>query len=109
MPKTIAEIGSKLNVRPIVTVRNGSARVRGLVRNKEKGIDSLMELARQGVNKRPVHMAVLHTDTPDEAESLRQQISDEFQCVELWISQFSPLMTYATGRGVIGIAFYFEN
>ena len=109
VPRTIAQIGSKLNVRPIVTVRNGSARVRGLARNKEKGIDSLMELARRGINKRPVHMAVLHTDSSDKAESLKQKISDEFQCVELWISQFSPLMTYATGRGLIGIAFYVEH
>jgi len=109
VPKALSQIGSKLNVRPIVTVHKGSARVRGLVRNRGKGIDSLMELARQGIGKRPVHIAVLHTDTPGDADILKQQISNEFQCVELWVSQFSPLMAYATGRGVIGIAYYVED
>ncbi len=106
VPKAVSQIGSRLNVRPIVTVRNGSARVRGLVRNKGKGMESLLELARKSIGDRPVHIAVLHTDSPDEAESLRKLIDNEFQCVELWVSQFSPLMAYATGRGVIGIAFY---
>ncbi len=109
VPKTVASLGSKLNVRPIITVRNGSAHIEGLVRNKGRGIEHLLELCRQGIKHNLAHIAVLHTDALDEAEKLKQQISREFNCIELWISQFSPLMAYATGRGVIGIAFYGEN
>jgi hypothetical protein len=40
---------------------------------------------------------------------LKQRIKSEFNCVELWVGQFSPLMVYATGKGVLGIAFYIES
>jgi fatty acid-binding protein DegV len=52
---------------------------------------------------------VLHTDARSEAEQLMRDMTAEFNCVEAWISEFSPLMTYATGRGVIGVAFYVGN
>ena len=109
VPKSIAKIGSGLNLKPILTVTNGSARIQGLVRNKDKGIQHLVKLVRQRIKSQPAHIAILHADSREEAENLKQQISKECNCVELWIDQFSPLMVYATGRGVIGIAFYVEN
>jgi DegV family protein with EDD domain len=109
VPKSIARLGSGLNLQPIVTVVNGSARIQGLVRNKEKGIQHLLKLVRQKINTQPAHIAILHADSPDEAEELKQYISNECNCVELWTYQFSPLMVYATGRGVIGLAYYVEN
>ncbi len=109
LPKAIANLGSKLNVKPIITVHNGSAQVHGVARNKKRGVDHLLEFAKEKITGQPVHMAVLHAGALDEAESLKQLISAEFNCVELWLSQFSPIMAYATGRGVIGIAFYPED
>jgi DegV family protein with EDD domain len=109
IPKMAAEFTSKLDVKPIITIRDSSAHVCGITRNKGHGIDKLLESARQEVDDQPVHMAVLHTDAPDEAEALKQRVSTDFDCVELWTSQFSPVMGYATGRGVVGIAFYHED
>jgi DegV family protein with EDD domain len=109
VPKSIAKLGSGLNLQPIVTVVNGSARIQGVVRNKEKGMQHLLRLVRQKINSQPAHIAILHADSPDEAEELKQQIANEFDCAELWSYQFSPLMVYATGRGVLGLAFYVEN
>ena len=109
VPKIVANFGSKLNVKLIITVNNGSARVHGIARSKERGIKHLVEFARQKVGRRPVHMAVLHTGALEEAESLKQRISAEFNCVEVWLDQFSPIMAYGTGRGVVGIAFYAED
>jgi fatty acid-binding protein DegV len=80
-----------------------------VVRNKEKGMQHLLRLVRQKINSQPAHIAILHADSPDEAEELKQQIANEFDCAELWSYQFSPLMVYATGRGVLGLAFYVEN
>ncbi len=108
IPKTVSSIGSRLNVKPLTTIRRGSANIVGITRNKDRGLDHLLRVARQKINHQPVHLAILHAGAPDEAENLKQQMSAEFNCVELWVSQFSPLMAYATGRGVIGMAFYSE-
>jgi DegV family protein with EDD domain len=109
VPKSIAKLGSGLNLQPIVTVANGSARIQGVVRNKQKGMQHLLKLVQQKINTQPAHIAILHADAPKEAEELERRISDECNCVELWSYQFSPLMVYATGRGVLGLAFYAEN
>jgi fatty acid-binding protein DegV len=68
-----------------------------------------LKLVQQKINTQPAHIAILHADAPKEAEELERRISDECNCVELWSYQFSPLMVYATGRGVLGLAFYAEN
>lgn len=107
--KTIAGVGSWLKVKPLITVRNGSAQVISLHRDKGKGIEQLRIIARQKIAAQPVHLAVLHTDARSEAEQLMHDMTAEFNCVEMWMSEFSPLMTYATGRGVIGVAFYVGN
>ena len=107
--RQIADLGSKLNVKPLVTIKNGRAQVKGLVRNTHKGIDSMLALAQESINSNKVHMAVLHAEAWKDAELLMKIIKSEFDCVELWMGEFSPLMVYATGKGVLGIAFYIEN
>jgi hypothetical protein len=34
------------------------------------------------------------------------RVSKEFNCAELWLAEFSPVMGYACGTGTIGLAFY---
>jgi hypothetical protein len=50
----------------------------------------------------------MHADVPVEAKSLRDRILSEFDCIELWLTYFSPIMGYATGRGTLAIAFQLE-
>ena len=54
----------------------------------------------------PVHVAVMHTYAPDEAGRLKERISPKFNCAEPWLTEFSPVMGYACGTGVVGFAFY---
>ncbi len=56
-----------------------------------------------------IPVAVMHAYALDEAEKLKQRISSEFNCAELWLTEFSPLMGYACGTGTLGLAFYKEN
>ena len=35
-----------------------------------------------------------------------KHIASEFNCAELWLTDFSPVMGYATGTGVLAVAFY---
>ncbi len=106
IPKVAASIGSILNIRPILTSSSGLIRFVGIVRSKERGIDRLLQLVRDKAGRSPVHVAVMHAYAPDEAEKLEERISSEFHCAELWITEFSPVMGYATGTGTLGLAFY---
>lgn len=109
IPKIAAQAGSTMNIKPILTARDGLIRFAGVARTKQRGLERIVEIMRSEVGDKTVHAAVMHADAPEEAESLKQRIASEFDCSELWLSEFSPLMGYATGRGLLGLAFYVEG
>ncbi len=109
IPKVAALAGSILNIRPLLTISSGVVRFMGAVRSRERGIERMLKVMRDKVGQNPVHVAVMHAYAPDDAQQLKEQVSSKFNCAELWISEFSPLMGYATGTGTLGLAFYPED
>lgn len=109
IPKVASQVGSMLNIRPILTTSAGLVRFKGIVRNREQGINRILQVMREKVGQSPVHVAVMHAYAPEEAVRLKERVSAEFNCAELWITEFSPVMGYATGTGTIGFAFYAED
>lgn len=108
IPKIAAQVGSVLSIRPIFTIPDGTVHFTGAVLNKEHGIKRMLEMMKSKVGDAPVHVSVMHAYDLDEALKLRDRVESDFKCVELWISEFSPVMGYATGTGTLGLAFYTE-
>lgn len=108
IPKIASQIGSALNIRPILTI-SGLVHFSGVIRSRKQGIERLLQMMRDKVGNNPVHVAVTHAYALDEAEKLKERIASEFNCVELWLSEFSPVMGYACGTGTVGAAFYPED
>jgi len=107
IPKVAAQVGSMLNIRPIFTV-SGVVHFAGAVRNREHGINRILQMMRDKVGQSPVHVAVMHAYALDEAKKLMERVSSEFNCAELWLTEFSPIMGYACGTGTLALAFYPE-
>ncbi len=108
IPRVAAWAGSMLNIRPIFTI-SGVVRFAGVVRSRERGIKRMLKALRSKVGLNPVHVAVMHAYASDEAEKLKERVSAELNCVELFVTEFSPVMGYACGTGTLGIAFYPED
>lgn len=108
IPKIASQVGSFLNIRPIFTV-SGAVHFAGAVRNRKHGIERIWQMMREKVGPKPVHVAVVHAYALEEAEKLKARIASEFNCVELWLAEFSPVMGYACGTGTVGLAFYAED
>jgi DegV family protein with EDD domain len=109
IPKIAAQAGSLLNIRPILTMSSGVVRFMGAARSRESGIERMLKVMRDRVGQKPVHVAVMHAYALEEAQKLKERVASAFNCAELWISEFSPLMGYATGTGTLGLAFYAEE
>jgi len=109
IPKIASQAGSILHIKPILTTSSGLVRFAGVARSKKSGVERLLKIMRNKVGLRPVHVAVMHAYAQDEGERLKERISSEFNCAELWITEFSPVMGYACGTGTLGIAFYLED
>ena len=108
IPKIASQIGSALNIKPILTVSE-VVHFSGVIRNRKQGIERMLKMMREKTGAHPIHVAVLHAYARDEAENLMKLIDTEFDCVELWLTEFSPVMGYACGTGTIGAAFYPED
>jgi len=109
IPKVAARVGSMLNIKPILTISSGLVHFAGVVRNEKRGIDRVLQMMRDKVGQNPVHVAVMHAYALDEAKKLMERVSSEFNCAELWLTEFSPVMGYACGTGTLGVAFYAED
>jgi len=108
IPKVASQVGSILNIKPILTV-SGKVHFTGAVRNRKHGIDRILQMMRDKVGQSPVHVAVMHAYALDEAERLKERVEAEFNCAESWLSEFSPVMGYTCGTGTLGLAFYTEG
>jgi len=108
IPKLASMVGSALNIRPILTV-SGAVHFIGMVHSRKQGIERILMMMKDRVGDRPVRVAVTHAYALEEAEKLKARIAAEFNCVEIWLSEFSPVMGYACGTGTVGIAFYTDN
>ena len=109
IPKVAAMAGSMLRIKPILTSSGGLIKFAGAVRSRAHGIEKLLKIMRGKVGESPAHVIVMHAYAPEDAEKLKERVAAEFNCAELWITEFSPVMGYATGTGTLGLAFYKED
>ena len=110
VPKAAHWASSLLQIKPILTIHEGEVHPLTNPRTTAGAMKHILKMMEQKVVKgQPLHVAVMHADTLDEAIALRNQISSRFNCVELFITEFTPVMGAHTGPGVVGVAFYSGN
>ena len=107
VPQAAALVNSLLKIKPIFTLNQGDAHTVALPRTIPNAMKRMLKMMKQKLIKgQPLHVAVMHADALDKAISLRNQISSQFDCTELFITEFTPVMGAHTGPGLVGIAFY---
>ena len=111
VPQAAALVNSLLKIKPIFTLNHADARTVALPRTISSAIKRMLKLMEQKVaaKEQPLHVAVMHADAPDKAVALRNRITSQFNCAELFITEFTPVMGVHTGPGLIGVAFYCET
>lgn len=105
VPRIAAQVGSILKIKPIFTVEE-SVHFATAVVSRRRGIERMLKMMKGKVGRKALHCAVMHAYDPQAAEELKQLVAAQFNCLELWVSEFSPVMGYATGTGALGLAFY---
>jgi DegV family protein with EDD domain len=101
-----ALMGSMLAIKPLLHLYEGRVEPLEKVRSKRKAVQRLVEIMAERLQGRPVHVAILHSASRQEAEALRAEIAARFPCRELLLSWVSPVIGTHTGPGCLGLAFY---
>ncbi len=94
-----ALLGSVLNVKPVVTVRDGMIAPVGNFRTRAKAIDKLCEMVRNACGVQ--ELAVVHSTTPDEAASLKNRLSPFVDDNRFYLARLGPAIGVHTGPGTI--------
>ena len=107
VPKAAHWASSLLRIKPILTLAEGEVHPLAKPRTTAGAMKHILKMMEQKVVQgQPLHAAIMHADILDEAVALRGQISSRFNCAELFITEFTPVMGAHTGPGVVGVAFY---
>jgi len=107
VPKAAGLASSLLQIKPIFTVIEGEAHPVTNARTTAGAMKRILKIMEEKiVEGQLLHVAVTHADALDRAMVLKSQISSRFDCAELFITEFTPVMGVHTGPGVIGVAFY---
>jgi DegV family protein with EDD domain len=99
-------IGSALNLKPILALREG--RVEGVerIRTKSKAHDRILELVSEQVKgKSNIRIATLHANAADDAKALLDRAARELNPVETIFTEVSPVVGTHAGPGTVGLAF----
>jgi len=88
--KAKALLGSVLNVKPVLTLKDGEVVPAGQVRSRSKGIERLFEFAQNAVDIQD--LAVVYNTTPDEAQALAERIGSIFDRERIRIARVGPML-----------------
>ena len=100
--KAKALLGSILNVKPLITLKDGEVAPAGQVRTRAKGMQRLVDLAQNASNIQD--LSVLYNTTPDEAQALVERIDPVFPKEKVRFARLGTTLGVHCGPGFLVVA-----
>ncbi|MEG6520684.1 DegV family protein [Desulfotomaculum sp. 1211_IL3151] len=104
--KAQAFLGSLLNIKPLLCVRDGLVYPYEKVRGKAKGLERIMQIIEKDTAGAEMVCAVLAGGDPEARGVLLQKSKERLNCREIWQGDVGPVIGCHTGPGVTGIIYY---
>jgi DegV family protein with EDD domain len=108
MARAAAWAGSLLDMKPILEHNPAVGETMPVARprSRKKAIELMLKIMDGRTGGSPVHVVVQHADELEAAKRLAADIESRFNCAEMSISEFAPVMGVHTGPGLLAIGFY---
>ena len=90
-----------MSVKPIVVIKDGILVPSGQVRTRTKGIEKLVEFAKNTENIQ--ELAVIYSTTRDVASEVADAIGEFFPSEKIYITQLGSAVGVHAGPGVLGV------
>ncbi len=101
-----AFVGSLLDMKPILDLRDGRIEPIERVRTKKKAVERVLDIIAQRTDhQRPVRLATLHAAAPQEAAALLETATHRLRAEEALMSEVSPTVATHAGPGTVGLAY----
>jgi DegV family protein with EDD domain len=102
-------IGSALNLKPILALKDGKVEGVERIRTKSKAHDRVLELiVEQVTGKSNIRLATLHANAGKDARTLLDRAAQQLNPIETIFAEVSPVVGTHAGPGTVGLAYSFE-
>jgi DegV family protein with EDD domain len=99
-------LGTALNIKPILEVRDGLVEAVERVRTRRKSLSRIIELVEEHAGgQTPLHLATLHANAAEDARIVLEEAKQKLGPVESIFSEVSPVIGAHAGPGTVGLAF----
>ncbi|WP_322924726.1 DegV family protein [Paenibacillus campi] len=99
-----ATLGTLLNVKPILSIdEQGVIYPVEKVRGQKKAMARIVDMLRQKLTVRKIHLALGHTANRASCEPLLQMLREHYEITELVYSEIGPVIGTHTGAGTIAV------
>jgi DegV family protein with EDD domain len=109
MSKMGSRIASLFNIKPINELTfEGKVELWDKVRDREKGYQKLIDYINEKSDTKSLHFMVMHAAAPEMADRFVELLKENFTCLSVTISEYSPVMGYGAGPGCVFVGFHSE-
>jgi DegV family protein with EDD domain len=109
MSKMGSRIASLFNIKPINELTSeGRVELWDKVRDREKGYQKLIDYINEKSGTKSLHFMVMHAAAPEMADRFIELLKENFDCLSVIISEYSPVMGYGAGPGCVFVGFHPE-
>jgi DegV family protein with EDD domain len=102
-----AGMADLLNVRPILTIRDGKLDLLERIRTQKRSLERIIELCTEAVGSHKIErMGMIHVSATQDARQLESQLHVNLDCPEdVLYGELTPGLSVHSGSGLIGTAF----
>lgn len=105
-----ALVGKLLQLKPIVTFRNGEVDQEEIVRTQRHALVRLQSMAIASAEQDwELHLAVMHAGVPEQAASLAHDLAWKLSLNKVPVYEIAPTVACHTGPAAIGVSFFVEE
>ncbi len=103
--KFVAGMADTLNIKPVLTIKDGKLELLERVRTRKKAVGRMFELLQVALDgKRVERAAAIHVNYVEGAQELTRQLQAQFPCPpEVITAEFTPGLSVHSGSGVAGL------
>jgi DegV family protein with EDD domain len=103
--KLMAGMADTLDIKPVLTVRDGSLVLLEKVRTRKKAVERMLGLVRQALAGSSIErLAIIHVNNEADALTLQKQICADYAYTgPVIVAPFTPGLSVHAGSGVVGV------
>jgi DegV family protein with EDD domain len=99
-------LGTALNIKPILELRDGRVEAAERVRTRSKSLSRIVDLVSEQIGGRtPIRLASLHANAPEDGQIVLKEASEKLNPIETYFSELTPVIGANAGPGVVGLVY----